>query len=65
MLSAAVYSFRMQLRLAISLGWVSGYVNVVTLLFCGTMTGHVTGSVTHMAQAITAPDHGGLSSLGY
>ncbi len=60
MLSAAAYSFRMKSRLAISPGWVSGYVNVVTLLYCGTMTSHVTGNVTHIAQSIASPDHSGL-----
>lgn len=46
MLSARAYSFRMKSRLAISLGWIAGYVNVVSLLACGTMTSHVTGNMT-------------------
>jgi len=46
MLSARAYSFRLKSRLAISLGWIGGYVNVTTLLACGTMTSHVTGNMT-------------------
>lgn len=46
MLSARAYSFRMKSRLAISLGWIAGYVNVVSFLTCGTMTSHVTGNAT-------------------
>ena len=46
MLSAQAYSFRMKSRLAISLSWIGGYVNVVAFLVCGTMTSHVTGSTT-------------------
>ncbi len=46
MLSAQAYSFRMKSRLAISLSWIGGYVNVVTFLVCGTMASHVTGNTT-------------------
>ena len=46
LLSARAYSFRVKSRLAISLGWIGGFVNVTTLLACGTMTSHVTGNAT-------------------
>jgi uncharacterized membrane protein YoaK (UPF0700 family) len=47
MLSASAYSFRMKSRLAISLSWVAGYVNVIVFLVCGVVTSHTTGNVTH------------------
>src|SRR3954469_9737159 len=50
MLSASAYSFRMKSRLAISLSWVAGYVNVVVLLVCGVVTSHATGNVTHFGE---------------
>jgi hypothetical protein len=44
MLSARAYSFRMKSRLAISLGWIGGYTNVVSLVILGVMSSHVTGT---------------------
>src|SRR5438876_2149157 len=52
MLSASAYSFRMQSRLAISLSWVAGYVNVITFLVCAVVTSHTTGNVTHFGKAV-------------
>ncbi len=51
MLSASAYSLRQKSRLAISLSWVAGYTNVITLMFCNTTTSHMTGNVTHLGQA--------------
>jgi uncharacterized membrane protein YoaK (UPF0700 family) len=42
----------MQSRLAISLSWVAGYVNVVGWMVCGTAVSHVTGNVTHLGQGL-------------
>jgi uncharacterized membrane protein YoaK (UPF0700 family)/anti-anti-sigma regulatory factor len=50
MLSARAYSFRMQSRLAISLSWVGGYVNVVGWMVCGTAVSHMSGNATHFGQ---------------
>src|SRR5437870_4888564 len=52
MLSASAYSFRMQSRLAISLSWVAGYVNVITFIVCAVVTSHTTGNVTHFGKAV-------------
>ena len=52
MLSAQAYSFRQKSKLAISLGWVGGYVNVVAFLGCHTMVSHVTGSTTWLGEAV-------------
>ena len=43
MLSARAYSFHQKSKLAISLSWIGGYTNVVTLLSCGWVSAHVTG----------------------
>jgi len=52
MLSARAYSFRMQSRLAISLSWVGGYVNVVGWMTFATGVSHVSGNITHFGQGV-------------
>ena len=54
MLSARAYSFRMKSRLAISLSWVGGYVNVIGWMFCGSAVSHMSGNATHLGQSIAA-----------
>lgn len=47
MFSARAHSFRQQARLAVSLSWVGGFVNVLTFLECAHLfTSHLTGAVT-------------------
>jgi uncharacterized membrane protein YoaK (UPF0700 family) len=58
MLSAQAYSFRQKSKLAISLSWIGGYVNVVSLLACHTMVSHVTGSTTWFAEAVVGRQWG-------
>lgn len=50
MLSAEAYSFQLKSRLAISLSWVAGYTNVVTLAVAGHVVSHVTGNSTLVAN---------------
>lgn len=38
--------------MAVSLSWIGGYTNVVTLLICGMTTSHVTGNVTRVGQSL-------------
>jgi uncharacterized membrane protein YoaK (UPF0700 family) len=46
MLATRAYSFRRQARLAISLGWVAGFVNAITFLECAHLfVSHMTGAV--------------------
>jgi len=52
MLSAEAYSFRLKSRLAISLSWIGGYANVITLITCNEVISHQTGNTTHLGQAI-------------
>jgi len=48
MLAGRAHSFILQARLAISLAWVAGYVNVVALATCGYVVSHVTGNATSL-----------------
>jgi uncharacterized membrane protein YoaK (UPF0700 family) len=52
MLSANAYSFRQKSKLAISLSWIGGYTNVVTLLSCGWVSSHVTGPITWFGRVL-------------
>src|SRR5437764_11809091 len=52
MLSAEAYSFRLKSRLAISLSWIAGYANVITLIACSEVVSHQTGNTTHLGQAV-------------
>lgn len=53
-------TFRQQARLAITLSWVAGYVNVAIVALCGVTVSHVTGTVTtfgmHLAAAAGGQD---------
>lgn len=62
MLAASAYSFRQQSRLAISLSWIGGYVNVVALLATAHVVSHTTGNATSLAQSI-ALGHAGQVAL--
>lgn len=51
MLHAQAHSFAQQARLAITLAWVAGFTNAVTLLVCLHATSHVTGTASSLATA--------------
>jgi uncharacterized membrane protein YoaK (UPF0700 family) len=65
MLSAGAYSFRQKSRLAVSLSWIGGYTNVITLLFCGMTSSHMTGNVTHLGQAVAETKYAGACYFGW
>ncbi|MBL9076325.1 MAG: DUF1275 family protein [Planctomycetes bacterium] len=48
MFRAQAHSFQQQARLAISLSWVAGYTNALTVLTCDQVTSHMTGAVSHV-----------------
>lgn len=54
LLTAQAHTFRQQARLAVTLSWVAGYVNVSVVAVCGTTVSHVTGNLTtfglHLAE---------------
>jgi uncharacterized membrane protein YoaK (UPF0700 family) len=43
MLVSQAHSFRQQARLAVTLAWVGGYTNMLTVLVCGVVTSHMSG----------------------
>jgi uncharacterized membrane protein YoaK (UPF0700 family) len=56
MLSARAYSFRQKSKLAVSLSWIGGYVNIVLLLACGTFASHMTGNATRFGELLAMGD---------
>lgn len=56
------HSFTQQARLAISLSWIAGYTNALTVLACSQVTSHMTGSVSQVGVEIAA---GHWSQAGY
>lgn len=46
------HSFRQQATLAITLAWVAGYTNIITIIVCGTVTSHVTGTASNLGRDI-------------
>jgi uncharacterized membrane protein YoaK (UPF0700 family) len=62
MLAASAHSFAQQARLAVSLSWIGGYVNALSILACAQVTSHMTGAVS---QAGVAVAHGELRTAGY
>jgi uncharacterized membrane protein YoaK (UPF0700 family) len=58
MLSARAYSFRQKSKLAVSLSWIGGYVNVVLLLACGSFASHMTGNATRVGELVVLKDWG-------
>jgi uncharacterized membrane protein YoaK (UPF0700 family)/anti-anti-sigma regulatory factor len=46
MLVSQAHSFTQQARLAITLAWVAGYTNILTIVTCGEVTSHVSGRVS-------------------
>lgn len=51
MLHAQAHSFTQQARLAITLAWVAGYTNVLTVLLCGHVTSHVSGTTSDLGRS--------------
>jgi uncharacterized membrane protein YoaK (UPF0700 family)/anti-anti-sigma regulatory factor len=52
MLVSQAHSFTQQARLAITLAWVAGYTNIVTVLACGTVTSHVSGTASNLGRDV-------------
>jgi len=50
MLLAEAHSFKQQARLAITLAWIAGYTNILTILACGTVTSHVSGTTSNLGH---------------
>jgi uncharacterized membrane protein YoaK (UPF0700 family) len=65
MLSASAYSFRQKSRLAISLSWVAGYVNVIAFTICGQLISHMTGNTSHLGLSVGEGDWHGIAFFGF
>lgn len=52
MLSSKAHTLAQQARLAITLAWVAGYTNVITILTCGTVTSHVSGTLSQWGRIL-------------
>ncbi len=52
MLAVQAHSFTQQARLAITLAWVAGYTNILTILACGTVTSHMTGTTSNLGRDV-------------
>lgn len=65
MLVAQAHSFTQQARLAITLAWVAGYTNVLTLLSCGTATSHVTGSASNLGRDVVERNWALAAFMGF
>src|SRR5690348_15435131 len=46
------HSFTQQARLAITLAWVAGYTNIITIITCGTVTSHISGTASNLGHYI-------------
>jgi len=52
MFVAQAHSFKQQARLAITLAWVAGYTNIITIITCGTVTSHVSGTASNLGNFV-------------
>ena len=56
MFVSQAHSFRQQARLAITLAWVGGYTNIVTIISCNTVTSHMTGITSGFGRDLFSGD---------
>jgi uncharacterized membrane protein YoaK (UPF0700 family) len=52
MFVAQAHSFTQQARLAITLALVAGYTNILTVITCGTVTSHVSGTASNLGLQV-------------
>jgi uncharacterized membrane protein YoaK (UPF0700 family)/anti-anti-sigma regulatory factor len=62
MFVSQAHSFGQQARLAITLAWVAGYTNIVTVIACGTVTSHVSGTMSNLGRDLVE-GHWGLTGF--
>jgi uncharacterized membrane protein YoaK (UPF0700 family) len=56
MFVAQAHSFTQKSRLAVTLAWVAGYVNIVGIVVCGRAVSHVTGTVSALGKDVSDGD---------
>jgi uncharacterized membrane protein YoaK (UPF0700 family)/ABC-type transporter Mla MlaB component len=52
MFVSQAHSFKQQARLAVTLAWVGGYTNIVTVLTCNTVTSHASGTASNFGREL-------------
>lgn len=52
MLAAPAHSFAQHARLAVSLSWIGGWTNAITIIACAQVTSHMTGAVSQAGVAV-------------
>jgi len=52
MFAHQAHTFRQQARLSITLSWIAGYTNILTLLTCGQASSHVTGTASQFGRDV-------------
>ncbi len=52
MFSHQAHTFRQQARLSITLSWIAGYTNILTILTCGQVTSHVSGTASQLGRDV-------------
>ncbi|HEY4330005.1 MAG TPA: DUF1275 family protein [Phycisphaerae bacterium] len=64
MFVSQAHSFRQQARLAVTLAWIAGYTNILTLLRCGTVTSHASGTTSQFGRDLFSGNwHAALFAL--
>jgi len=58
MFVSEAHSVTQQSRLAITLAWIAGYTNAVTLLACHTATSHISGTTSNLGIAVASKNWG-------
>lgn len=54
MFVAQAHSFTQQARLAITLAWVAGYTNTLTIITCASVTSHVSGTASNLGRYVAS-----------
>jgi uncharacterized membrane protein YoaK (UPF0700 family)/anti-anti-sigma regulatory factor len=65
MFVAQAHSFTQKARLAVTLAWVAGYVNIVGIVVCGRAVSHVTGTVSAFGKDVADGDWALLVASGW
>lgn len=59
------HTFAQQARLAVTLAWVAGYTNLITILTCAHVSSHVTGTTGDLGRAAAQGRLGVAAYAGY
>jgi uncharacterized membrane protein YoaK (UPF0700 family) len=57
MFVSQAHSLSQQAKLAVTLAWIAGYTNILTLILCGIATSHVTGTTAGIGRDLAESSH--------